>query len=104
MKLLVMQMKTECNILKTKPMKKLILIALVFTSIITFSQNQESNYYINSDVSLPSIKYSETFFYTEYEFMLNEKHITLAETEKEQTRKEFMKQKTTFFPIFTLLN
>ncbi len=83
MKLLVMQIVMECCILKTKLMKKFILIILLFMTTFSFSQRWESSGQMNSDVYLPRIKQSETFFYTDYEFMVNEKHKTLSEIEAE---------------------
>lgn len=83
MKLLAMQMLMELCILKTNLMRKFICIQLLFTSLFSFSQSWESSGYMNSDVSLPRIKQADTFFYTEYEFLLNETQKTLSEINAE---------------------
>lgn len=83
MKLWVMPMLTEPYTLKTKHMKNSILFVLLINSLFCFSQNWESSGYVNSDVYVPRIKQSETFFYSEYEFLLNEKQKTLAEIQTE---------------------
>lgn len=83
MKLLAMQMLMELCILKTNLMRKFICIQLLFTSLFSFSQSWESSGYMNSDISLPRIKQADTFFYTEYEFLLNETHKTLSEINAE---------------------
>ena len=64
-------------------MRKYIFIQLFFISLFSHSQTWESNGYINSDVSIPRIRQAETFFYTEYEFLLNVNHKTLTEIEAE---------------------
>ncbi|SEQ18841.1 Antitoxin component YwqK of the YwqJK toxin-antitoxin module [Flavobacterium urocaniciphilum] len=83
MKLLVMRMLMELYTLKTNLMRKYIFIQLFFISLFSHSQNWESNGYVNSDVSIPRIRQAETFFYTEYEFLLNVNHKTLTEIEAE---------------------